>query len=489
MASDHHDLKRKTVASIGWTLAKVASDQGFSFLVFVALARLLNPHDMGVFALALVVAELGRLLAGAGLGDAVVRVPVLDPELADSVFWVNLGLALLLCSVLVLLAAPIAGFFREPALVPLERTLACLLPVNALGGIHTARTVRDFGHKAVAARSIASNALAGALAIWAALHGFGAWSLVFQRALSETVIMLLAWQAFPWVPAPRLAFARIRGLWSFSLNIMLTQVLLFAMIRCQDFIIGSSLNASALGIYRLGWRGIDLLIQLCIAPVAAIALPTLSRLADDRAVFAAAVLRFNSTIALFGCPAILGFGAIAPQLVPLLFGPQWAAAGVISQVLSLLALPHATSSLTGPLFAARGAAHVTVRLAWLQLGLTVTAVLLAVRFGPLVVAIVYVVRAYLLWPLQIHLLLRETGLSLAALFKSVYVPATAALIAAGATLVLEPWLGRFLHGWGELGAAASLDAAVFGTLLLFPGRGYVREQYAVLRSLREVAGG
>src|SRR3546814_19879443 len=48
------ELRRKTRRSDGWTVARAVSDQFFSFVVFVLLAHLLSPADIGIFAMAYV---------------------------------------------------------------------------------------------------------------------------------------------------------------------------------------------------------------------------------------------------------------------------------------------------------------------------------------------------------------------------------------------------------------------------------------------------
>ena len=125
MSSELHDLKRRAISSALWTLARIGSDQGFSFGIFVLLARLLDPHAMGVFALALAISELGKLIASAGFPDAVIREPELDAELADGIFWANFMFGLAVLMVLVGLSWPIASFFREPELQPV--VCVCLL--------------------------------------------------------------------------------------------------------------------------------------------------------------------------------------------------------------------------------------------------------------------------------------------------------------------------------------------------------------------------
>jgi O-antigen/teichoic acid export membrane protein len=484
MTTEHHELKRRAAFSAAWTLVRIGSDQGFSFVIFVLLARLLNPHAMGVFALALTISELARLIASAGFPDAVIREPELDSELADSIFWLNFGFALGVCLLLVALAQPIAWFFHEQQLVMIVCALAVVLPLSALGGIHTARTLREFGHRSVAARSLISNLFGGGAAILAARAGFGAWSMVLQRLIVEAIMVLLAWHAYPWLPRRRFARKRLGAVFRFSLNTMLSQVLLMVMIRSQDLIIGRVLSVSAVGIYRLGWRAIDLLIQVCVAPLASIALPTLSRLHANTQAFGAAVLRFNAVIALMTCPAMLGFGAVAPQLVPLVFGAQWAAAGQVAQVLSLLALPYATSSLTGPVFSARGAARTSVRLAWFQLLVALALVLLAAPYGPMAVAIAYVVRGYLVWPVQVFLMLKATGISLQALSKQVTLPILSALLAAGLVVVSSHSVLSVVSGWQYVIPAVLFQGFVYALTMWVFGRAFVRAQWQSLRALR-----
>jgi O-antigen/teichoic acid export membrane protein len=265
---------------------------------------------------------------------------------------------------------------------------------------------------------------------------------------------------------------------------MLSQVLLMIMMRSQDIIIGRVLSVSAVGIYRLGWRAIDLLIQVCVAPIATIALPTLSRLHANTQAFGAAVLRFNAVIALIACPAMLGFGAVAPQLVPLVFGAQWSSAGQVAQVLSLLALPYATSSLTSPVFSARGAARTSVRLAWLQLLVALPVVLVAAPYGPMAVAIAYVVRGYLVWPAQVLLMLKATGISMRALSSQVALPIVSALLASGLVVAFGHHALAVLSGWHYVIPAVGFEAAVYALVMWIFGRDFVRAQWQSLRSLR-----
>jgi hypothetical protein len=68
------ELKHKTFQSVIWAVVRIGASNVLSFIVFMVLARLLSPHDFGVFALATLVADIARVISTAGLNDAVTRI-------------------------------------------------------------------------------------------------------------------------------------------------------------------------------------------------------------------------------------------------------------------------------------------------------------------------------------------------------------------------------------------------------------------------------
>lgn len=477
-------LKRKTARSVFWALVRILFEQGLSFIVFVALARLLTPRDMGVFALGMVFFELGKIVVGTGFADAVIREPHLDEELADTIFWGNIGVSLLVTLVIFVGAPTFAHAVHEPGVRDLMWALGCLIPVSAIGTIHTARKQREFGYRSLAGRTMVAGVVGGGLGLFAAARGFGPWALVFQRGSVELVWAALAWQAFPWLPRRRFSLERLGHVYRFSLFVMLTQLSWTAMVRVQDFVVGRSLNAASVGTYRLAWRGIDLLVQFGVSPFVTIALPTLARMQHDRYSFNNALLRLHSVAALVACPAMLGFGAVAPVAVPQLFGPHWVEAGRIAQILAFMALPQAINGLSGPVFSALGQSGTILKLALLQLVTTIVVTAFAAPFGLEAVAVAYVLRAHLLLPLQLRLMSRATTLAPIAVLRAIAPPFFCSVgIGAAAYFSLPPLLAVF-------GPIASLAIVVVGAgalyalLLLAFCRGFVLSQIRAFQSLR-----
>ena len=103
---------KATVARSGaWAAATVIGSEAIFLAVFVAVSRILGPHDIGVVALAGIFAEILSLIALLGVPQALIQATRFSELKADTAFWlVQAGGAL--CSTLAFVAAaPVARWF------------------------------------------------------------------------------------------------------------------------------------------------------------------------------------------------------------------------------------------------------------------------------------------------------------------------------------------------------------------------------------------
>jgi O-antigen/teichoic acid export membrane protein len=456
------DLKEKTARSIIWTVVRTGSDYILSFAIFAVLARKLGPEAFGIFALAAAFAELGKVLPAAGLASAIQRARRVTPAMADTVFWSSLAVSALVAGVLAVLAGPIAEAFDEPSLAPLLMALGAILVVSVGGAIHIALMLREFGHRSMATRSVVSNLAGGAAAIAAASAGWGAWSLVVQRGVTEVAGTAMAWHAYRWMPGRRFSPEVLRDLAGFSTSMTLTQVLLVALVRVQDVIIGRTIGSAAVGVYRTAWRTIELIAQGMIMPFSQVSLPTLSRLQDDLPAFRKAYLRIIAVSAALAFPAIIGFAVLAPHAIPFIFGERWGESARIAQVLGFMAVPFTLNRFASPALAILGQSGLLAKIAGLQLGLTVVLTLAAAPYGLLAIAAAYVLRAHLVLPVQMWAFRKYSGLGYGELLRSIAPPLVTSLVMAGALLALDRLIGPRLQNRGvHLGLMVSAGLAVY----------------------------
>jgi O-antigen/teichoic acid export membrane protein len=407
-----------------------------------------------------------------------------SPEMADTVLWASLAVASLGAAALAGLAGPLSRLVGEPAVAPLLVGLGLTLPISAAGGTHIALMLHQFGHKAMASRSVVSNVVGGAAALAAAWSGWGAWSLVVQRAVTELVGTLMAWQAYPWWPGRAFSTRVLWELSGYSVTMTYTQVLYVALVRVQDVIIGRFLGTAAVGQYRTAWRTVELISQGVIMPFTQVALPTLGRLQDDLPAFRKAYLRITAVCSAVAVPAIVGFAVIAPDAIPLVFGDQWGAAAPVAQVLGLMAVPFTHNRFAGPALATLGRYSMLARFSTLQLLLTVVMSIAAAPYGLVAVAGAYVTRAYLMLPLQLWAFKRYSGLGYREVLRSVGPAVGVSVLMAAAVTGLDAVAGDALRERDlYLVSAILLGALVYlgGLWLLAPH--FVAEQLRDIKGL------
>ena len=119
----------------------------------------------------------------------------------------------------------------------------------------------------------------------AALFGCGVYSLVIQRLVTETIGAILSWRSYRWRPQLTYDWRQAKANLRFGGNLSFAQIVNFFIVRVQDLLVGASLGAAAVGVYRVAWRSTEILAAGAIQPFSTVALQTLSRLRTHQASF------------------------------------------------------------------------------------------------------------------------------------------------------------------------------------------------------------
>jgi len=460
-------LRQKTKSSLGWTVTKALSDQVFSLAIFIILARLLTKEEIGIFAMVYVFSEVGRIIATGGLVQLIARSKKIDNLQINTIFWTNMGIAFAYVGLIWICAPLLADLLNQPGLTSPLRILSLALPINALGASHFALRLREFGHKTVALRSILAGIIGGSAAVAAALSGWGIWALVVQRCVAETVSTILAWASYRWTPGLQFDWSQAKQNFAFSSNLTVAQLIFLMLVRIQDLLIGASLGAAAVGIYRVAWRSTEMFANAAIQPFSAVGLQIYSRLQDNPAAMKQAYKAMLGICSALSFPALVGFGIIAPDLVPLVFGSKWQAAGDLAQVFAFMAIPYTLNFFASPILSAVGNTHRQRTLALVQLASTLILTIMALPYGLTAVAIAYVVRSYLTLPLQMYFLKEASGIGSLATFDAIKAPFFVST-AMGLLLwvVLQIFADDQPLSWKELLAAISGAALFYAAVLL-----------------------
>ena len=480
----HAELKKKTALSVLWSVIRVAWSTIATFVIFVILARILGPGDFGTFALASLFVEIGRVLAYAGLGDAVTRQLDLDEELADTAFWATIAFSAIVASLVFFFAPYYGDLVRDPSVSGILRWLAPLLPISSLAVIHNARLAREFGHKSLAGQAIAASLLSGITAVVCAFLGWGVWALVAQTAVNAAVTVLLGWFYYPWMPKFRFNVPMFRSVFLFSISLVVTQLMWMLLARVQDIFISRWFGPVEVGRYRIAWRLIELIGQAVLAPIGSVSLVTLSRLQNDHTAFRNAYNKIVGAAALGTIPLLLGFGALSNDMIALLFGNKWGNAGDIATVLVLMAVPFVTNFFASSALSAVNRAESILSVAALQLVTTLILTWLLVPYGVVAVAAGYTLRAWLTMPFQQYVLQRYAHIDAKSTLKAVALPFCGATLMAVCVWFAHPVIVEHIQNrWLALGLSIGLGGLIYLAFLPIFGRSVIRPYIALAMSL------
>ena len=479
------NVKQKAISATLWSIARIGFDQFFSFIVFVVIARLLGPVEVGIFALGMIVSELARIFATSGFADAVTKAEAAHEEqVARAAFWGNMALSVVCAIVMMLLAEPIGWMMQTDRLAGVLMALAWTIPLSAGSAIHMARRLRQFGHKTLAIRAFLSGSIGGAIAIAAAYMGYGVWALVIQRFVTETITMVTAWLAYRWWPSFNFSRADMTSILPFSLKMSFSKLFGVIVSRIQDIVIGIFTGPGPVGVYRIGRRTIDMMMTATLTPLSTVAVNFFVAVRDDKLRFQQSFLKLVTVSSCITFPAFFGLAAAADVLVPIVYGHKWDAAIPILQLLTPLCIPLVISLYTLPVLTVFGEAGKAARMTMIQFFLSLALALAAAPFGVEAIVIALLIRTYVMIPYQLRLIEQHTDCSLARVVKRIIRPLAASMIMATSCYVtLLYWPKDILSDFVVLALVVLEGALIYALVLAIIDRQSIRWLLEILTTI------
>lgn len=439
-------LRKTAIRGITWTVLKSVSSRLMGSAVFIVLARILEPADFGIVALASVFVVLISLLVESGFAEALIQRDTVTAKDLNSAFWMNNVMGVVLAIVLIVLADVISDPLGQPQLAPVLRVLSAVFVLSALSSVPQAILRRGLAFRAIAIRGVAATFAGGLVGIAMALAGAGVWSLVGQMVTNAAAGTVILWVLCSWRPGWSLSVESLRGLLRFSARILGERLALFASRRSDDLLIGLVLGPVALGFYTVAYRILLIFTEIIIWTLEGVAFPVLSRLQGDQERRARAfyvLIRLGAAVA---APAFLALAILAPELTQVAFGDRWLAAVPVMQALALVGIPHAAMYCNKAALNAAGRPDLSLRIALVTCVANVTAFALVVHWGILAVAISYAVCSYLLVPVSVWSVVRVLRLSAQTYLRAFVAPLVSGMVMAAVVVGVRAWL---VDGWSE----------------------------------------
>lgn len=330
-----------------------------SVLVFIILARILPPEQIGLFSAALAIVAVAEIFAENGLGDAVVQTERLDDDLLAAALTFNViaGAAI---GLLIGAGAPlIESSLGTPGLAPILGVTALTVVINAFSYVPQSLLRRHGQFQWLAKRALVATSFGGVLGIVLAFLDFGAWAMVAQLICFATVNAILIWYLRP-MPLRFASPAKARTLIAFGAKVFAGRLLYYVTTRSVELFIVWFYGPVALALYIMGSRIAAVLMQLISAVILDVALPTFSRLAKERSRVVNSFLSSVETTAAVASPLFILLAGVAPEVTRIAFGANGEGSGALLAPVALAASLQMLQQLSGSLLMATGKPQVAL---------------------------------------------------------------------------------------------------------------------------------
>ncbi|WP_367182952.1 lipopolysaccharide biosynthesis protein [Ferrovibrio sp.] len=332
------DLTGRSVRGGMVTMLAQLAKMAVQFATTVILARLLLPEAFGLVAMVAVLLTFLEMFKDLGLSAATVQRPLISHAEVSALFWINVALGAITTLLMIPLAPALAWFYGEPALLNITLAFGIGFLVSGFSTQHLALLRRQMRFSLLAGIQMGAEILAMAAAVIAALAGADYWALVIQRLVWAACLSAGSWLFCGWRPGHPAPLRQVRDLLGFGSNVTGSNLANLLVRNLDQILIGWYWGATQLGYYDRAYKVLLVPVTSLNFPLFSVAMPTLSRLADQPERYRRAYLRVVEKLNMATMPAAAVLIAAPDLVVHLLFGPQWAAAAPIMAWLGLATL-------------------------------------------------------------------------------------------------------------------------------------------------------
>jgi len=487
------DLKSRVVRGGFAKLCGQAAIFALRIVSVAILARLLDPGDFGLVAMATVVTGIYGIFTSAGLSSATVRQATITHEQISTLFWINIGVGILLAAMCAASAPVLVAFYHEPRLFWVTVAIGAGFVLNAAGVQHSALLQRQLRYVTLTVVELLCQVGGIVGAICMALAGFGYWALVAATIISPAISTVCVWLATGWIPgAPRWGSATLPML-RFGGTITLNGLVVYIAYNLEKVLLGRFWGADALGIYGRAYQLVSIPTDNLNAAVGGVAFSALSRLQHDSVRLRNYFLKGYSLVVSLTIPTTIFCALFSQDIVLILLGPKWLEAAVIFRLLAPTILIFGMINPLAWLLLSVGLQGRSLAIALVIAPLVISAYFIGLPYGPEGVATAYS-AAMTLWVIP-HLAwcLHGTAISLSSLLLAVSRPLLSGIVAAVVAFVVQV---KF-EEWGSplvrllLEGSVMLSTYCLMLLLVMGQRAFYLDLLGALRkpSLPELPGG
>jgi teichuronic acid exporter len=349
-----NNLKKEIYKGFLWEFIGKIGEQGIGFFIAIFLARLLDPQDFGLVAMASVVISLASVITDSGLSVALIQRKEVTDYHYGSVFYFNLFTGGVLTILFFLLSGVIADFYNQPVLKPIIKVLSLNFIIDSFIRVKSAWLKKKLKFNILNKAKILSFFLGGIVGVVMAFFHYGAWALVFQSITTGIIrnIYIIFFSGFKL--KLKYSFKALKELWTFGGRVFFLSIISTIVGNIDSVIIGKVFKATTLGFYQRAKSLNEFIQRYTSGTIMPVLFPTLSFIKDEKERYLSLVdkgFHLLSFVSLFFVGLMF---VISKDIIVLLFSEKWLPSVVYLKILLLGGFIYPISTILVDILSSRG---------------------------------------------------------------------------------------------------------------------------------------
>ena len=348
------NLKQKAASGMVWTALQKYSTMFIQFISGIILARLLTPYDYGCIGMLAIFMTLAEAFIDGGFGSALIQKKQPTQEDYSTIFYWNLGMAVLMYAILFVSAPAISRFYKIPLLCNVLRVQGLVLFIYAFNIVQRNQLRKKLNFKVLSIVTITTSVIALGVTIFMAFKGFGVWALVAQHLITAAIPAIVFWFFIKWRPILVFSWKSFKELFGFGFYMFLTNLLNNFSVKIQGLLIGRLYSPATMGYYSKAHSTESLASSSISSIMTQVTYPLYAEAQNNLKLLANMIRRLTMTISYVTFPLLFILLLLAKPIFILLYSERWLASIPYFQVLCIAGMGVSLTAVNTQAIAAIG---------------------------------------------------------------------------------------------------------------------------------------
>ncbi len=324
-----------SIAIYLWALLSKISTQGIQFFFILILARYLSPEDFGSIGILGIFITIANTLVDSGMSSSLIKEKVITEEDSSTLFTFNVGVSILLYSIIYVCSPYIERYFQIEGLARISRLMALPIVINALSIVPKTMLVKNLKFDILFwVQFISLVVTCGIVVVLVMGYDWRLDALLMYYNLLALFPAVGYWIVTSYMPKFCFSIASLKKLFSFGAYNTLSNIVDSVYENILSVFIGKYMNVAQAGYYSQAKKIEEVPSRSITELICGVSFPQLCKRNTDHLWFIDKAVLIQKILYSLMIPAMLLLIVFSEEIINIAFGKGWEAAAPYLKILS-----------------------------------------------------------------------------------------------------------------------------------------------------------